>query len=62
MRTAGRAGEIRACRMLRVVVTLAPFYGRGIQWPCIESQHMGLPGNVPAFRLCSRTIYLNRVL
>ncbi len=48
--------------MLPVVVTLAPFYGRGIQWLCNESQHMGLPGNVPDFRLCSRTIYLNPVL
>ncbi len=48
--------------MLPVVVTLAPFYGRGIQWLCNESQHMGLPGNVPDFRLCSRTIYLNPLL
>ncbi len=48
--------------MLPVVVTLAPFYGRGIQWLCNESQHMGLPGNVADFRLCSRTIYLNPVL
>ncbi|MBS0579195.1 MAG: fatty acid desaturase [Proteobacteria bacterium] len=48
--------------MLPVVVTLAPFYGRGIQWLCNESQHMGLPGNLADFRLCSRTIYLNPVL
>jgi len=48
--------------MLPVVITLAPFYGRGIQWLCNESQHMGLPGNVPDFRLCSRTIYLNPLL
>jgi len=48
--------------MLPVVVTVAPFYGRAIQWLCNESQHTGLPGNVPDFRLCSRTIYLNPVL
>jgi fatty acid desaturase len=48
--------------MLPVVVTLAPFYGRGLQWLCNESQHTGLPGNVPDFRLCSRTVYLNPVL
>ena len=48
--------------MLPVVTTLAPFYGRGIQWLCNESQHMGLPGDVADFRLCSRTIYLNPVL
>lgn len=48
--------------MLPVVVTLAPFYGRGIQWLCNESQHIGLPGNVADFRLCSRTIYLNPML
>jgi fatty acid desaturase len=48
--------------MLPVVVSLAPFYGRGIQWLCNESQHTGLPGNVADFRLCSRTIHLNPVL
>jgi fatty acid desaturase len=48
--------------MLPVLITLAPFYGRAIQWLCNESQHTGLPGNVSDFRLCSRTIYLNPVL
>ncbi len=48
--------------MLPVVISLAPFYGRAIQWLCNESQHTGLPGNVADFRLCSRTIYLNPVL
>lgn len=48
--------------MLPVVITLAPFYGRGIQWLCNESQHIGLPGNIADFRICSRTIYLNPVL
>jgi len=48
--------------MLPVVTSLAPFYGRGLQWLCNESQHTGLPGNVPDFRLCSRTVYLNPAL
>lgn len=48
--------------MLPVVITLAPYYGRGLQWLCNEAQHAGLPGNVPDFRLCSRTVYLNPVL
>lgn len=48
--------------MLPVLITLAPFYARGLQYLCNESQHIGLPGNVPDFRLCSRTIYLNPVL
>jgi fatty acid desaturase len=48
--------------MLPVVTTLAPFYGGALQWICNQSQHAGLPGEVPDFRLCSRTIYLNPVL
>jgi fatty acid desaturase len=48
--------------MLPVVVTLAPFYGRGLQFLCNETQHLGLPGHVADFRLCSRTIYLNPAL
>ena len=48
--------------MLPVVVSLAPFYGRAIQWLCNEAQHTALPGNVADYRLCSRTIYLNPVL
>lgn len=48
--------------MLPVVITLAPYYGRGLQWLCNESQHTGLPGNVPDFRLCSRTVHLNPAL
>lgn len=48
--------------MVPVVVTLAPFYGGGIQWLCNNAQHAGLRDNVPDFRLCCRTIYLNPVL
>lgn len=48
--------------MLPVIVTFAPFYGGAIQWLCNESQHTGLPGQVPDFRLSSRTIYLNPFL
>jgi fatty acid desaturase len=48
--------------MLPVVISLAPFYGRGIQWLCNESQHTGLPGNVPDFRVCSRTVLLTPAL
>jgi fatty acid desaturase len=48
--------------MLIVVVSLAKFYGGGIQWLCNEAQHLALPGNVDDFRLCSRTIYLNPLL
>lgn len=48
--------------VLIVVVSLAKFYGGGIQWLCNEAQHIALPGNVNDFRLCSRTIYLNPLL
>jgi fatty acid desaturase len=48
--------------LLPVVITLAPFYGGGIQWLCNQTQHAGLPLAVPDFRLCSRTIYLNPLL
>jgi hypothetical protein len=48
--------------VLPVVVTLAPFYGRGIQWLCNESLYMGLRESVPEFRLRRRTIYLNPLL
>jgi fatty acid desaturase len=48
--------------MVTVVITLAPFYGQGIQWLCNNTQHTGLTNNVPDFRLCCRTIYLNPVL
>jgi fatty acid desaturase len=44
---------------LPVVVTLAPFYGRGIQFLCNYTQHTGLKDDEPDYRLCCRTIYLN---
>jgi fatty acid desaturase len=45
--------------MVSVVVTLAPFYGGGLQFLCNNSQHTGLLDKVPDFRLCCRTIILN---
>jgi fatty acid desaturase len=45
--------------LIPVLVTLAPFYGGGLQWLCNNTQHIGLQDNVPDFRLCTRTIYLN---
>ena len=45
--------------MLPVVVSLAPFYGGGLHYLCNNSQHAGLRDNVPDYRLCCRTIYLN---
>ena len=48
--------------MVLVLIALAPFYARGLQWLCNESQHVGQPGNLSDFRLCSRTLYLNPVV
>jgi len=45
--------------MLPVIITLAPFYGGGLQYLCNNTQHIGLQDNVPDFRLCTRTIILN---
>jgi fatty acid desaturase len=45
--------------MLPVLVTLAPWYGGVLHSLCNSSQHIGLCDNVPDFRLCCRTIYLN---
>jgi fatty acid desaturase len=45
--------------MLPVVITLAPFYGGGLQWLCNNLQHTGLVDKVPDYRLCCRTILLN---
>ncbi len=47
--------------MLPVVITLAPFYGGGLQFLCNAAQHTGLRDNVPDYRLCCRTIILNPV-
>jgi fatty acid desaturase len=48
--------------LLPVVISLAPFYGGAIQSLCNNAQHIGLADNVPDYRLCCRTIYLNPVL
>ena len=48
--------------MLPAAVSLAPFYGGGIQWLCNQAQRTGLLGHVADFRLRSRAIYLNPFL
>jgi fatty acid desaturase len=45
--------------LVPVLITLAPFYGGGLQYLCNNSQHTGLQDNVSDFRLCCRTIILN---
>ncbi|MFP4551572.1 MAG: fatty acid desaturase [Spirochaetales bacterium] len=47
---------------LIVLVTLASFYGRWLQFLCNETQHIGLVDNVPDFRLCCRTFTANPVI
>ena len=44
---------------LIVLVTLAPHYGRWLEYLCNETQHVGLVDNVPDFRLCCRTFTVN---
>lgn len=48
--------------MVPVLVTLAPFYGGGLQYLCNNTQHTGLVDKVPDYRLCCRTIVLNPFL
>jgi fatty acid desaturase len=45
-----------------LAVSLGRFVGTGIHYLCNEAQHAGLVDNVPDFRMCCRTIYLNPVL
>jgi fatty acid desaturase len=45
--------------MIPVVVSLTPLYGRWLQFLCNETQHTGLPGNVPDWRICARSIKVN---
>ena len=45
-----------------VLITLAPFYGGGLQYICNNTQHTGLPDNVSDYRLCCWTILLNPFL
>ena len=47
------------CWMIPVLVTLAPHFGGALHFLCNSSQHVGLCDNVPDFRLCCRTLYLN---
>ena len=54
-----RLARTSACGMLPVVITLAPFYGGGLQYLCNNTQHAGLQDKVPDYRLCTRTILLN---
>jgi len=44
-----------------LLITLAPAYAGALHFFCNASQHVGLRDNVPDFRLCCRTIYLNPV-
>lgn len=48
--------------MVPVVITLAPMYGKWLQFLCNECQHAGLAEKVSDYRLCCRTIYLNPFL
>ena len=45
-----------------VLLTLAPFYGNGLQWLCNNTQHTGLMDNTADYRLACRTIHLNPFL
>ena len=45
--------------LIPILITLAPFYGGGLQFLCNNTQHVGLQDEVPDFRLCCRTILLN---
>ena len=48
--------------LVPIIITLAPFYGGGLQWLCNNTQHTGLQDRVPDYRLCCRTILLNPFL
>ncbi len=45
--------------LIPVLTTFAPFYGGWLRYLCNNLQHAGLQDNVPDFRLCCRTVYLN---
>lgn len=42
--------------ILLVLFTFAPFIGGGLAWLVTYPQHAGLPGDVPDFRLCCRSV------
>lgn len=48
--------------IIPVLVTLAPFYGGGLQYLCNETQHIGLAAHVSDYRLNTRTFTLNPFL
>jgi fatty acid desaturase len=48
--------------IIPILVTLPAFYGGALQFLCNNTQHSGLMDNVPDYRLCCRTIYLNPFL
>lgn len=45
-----------------LVITFPKMFGKWLQFLCNSAQHVGLADNVPDFRLCCRTIYLNPVV
>jgi fatty acid desaturase len=45
-----------------LVFTFPMIFGSWLHFLCNSSQHTGLQDNVPDFRLCCRTIYLNPIL
>ena len=48
--------------ILALLISLARFYGRWLEFLCNETQHIGLMDNVDDFRLCCRTFTLNPVV
>jgi fatty acid desaturase len=47
---------------LLLLVSLAPFVAGWLNFLCGFTQHIGLPPNVPDFRICCRTMTLNPLL
>jgi fatty acid desaturase len=45
--------------IIPVIITLAPFYGGGLQYICNNTQHTGLQDKTSDYRLCTRTIRLD---
>jgi fatty acid desaturase len=56
------AGALTGTWQLIVLITLAPFYGRWLEFLFNETQHVGLQDNVSDFRLCARTFTVNPVM
>ncbi|MCZ7648069.1 MAG: fatty acid desaturase [Planctomycetota bacterium] len=48
--------------IIPVLLSLPKCFGGGLHFLCNSAQHVGLRDNVPDFRLCCRTIYLNPIL